>query len=185
MIDLNEFFSMKMPCQVHREWFGFIQFCQAYFITHRVTNPLVVEIGTHANDQRPFYKKYLNATHVGIEIDNKYSEPDILGDSRSPETVIRLTQLLRGRDIDLLFIDALHDYESVKRDYENYGHMTKHIVAFHDIRSWPGVAKYWAELQADLEQHTNYRFMDIGVIGVGEYTDGIGLIVKGEIDVLF
>ena len=175
MINVAQFMAMQMPCQVYVEWFGFIQFCQDYFIGHNVPSPLVVEIGIHANLQRPFYKQFLNATHIGIDIDNKYGEPDILGDSRSKTTLMRLQQLLQSRDIDLLFIDGNHSYEIVKQDYETYGPLTRHIVAFHDTLSWRGVKRFWNEL---LLANPEYEFVNLGATG-GATTYGIGIVIKG------
>jgi predicted O-methyltransferase YrrM len=48
---------------------------------------------------------------------------------------------------DFLFIDGDHTYESVRSDWENYGHLAG-VVAFHDILPRPGygVSDLWREL---------------------------------------
>ncbi len=56
-----------------------------------------------------------------------------------------------GAPYDLVFIDAAHDYQSVRTDWENYGPMVAAggLVVFHDIaeRAHYGVSQLWAELK--------------------------------------
>lgn len=50
----------------------------------------------------------------------------------------------KGGAIDLLFIDAAHDYASVRQDYELWGRWVKPggYIAFHDYApKWPGVVR--------------------------------------------
>lgn len=50
---------------------------------------------------------------------------------------------------DLVFIDANHEYEHVKFDYEYYGKYAAKVIAFHDIaglRDCEGVAQHWNEI---------------------------------------
>lgn len=112
------------------EWKTFLEFADAYFKTRGILNPIVVEIGTMNNAQKPFYQELLNADHIGIDI---VGRPDILGSSQSLATFDGLKKWLGGRPIDLLFIDGDHTYAAVKSDYEIYGPLTRHIIAFHDI----------------------------------------------------
>lgn len=53
---------------------------------------------------------------------------------------------------DVLFIDADHSYEAVRRDWENYSPLvgSRGIVAFHDIVERPGygVSRLWGEIKA-------------------------------------
>jgi len=81
---------------------------------------------------------------------------------------------LKGRKIDLLFIDGDHKYEACKRDYEMYSPLAK-IVAFHDIHTKnkfnDGVPKLWQEIKTD---------SDIEIVKAeGTYGgDGIGIILE-------
>lgn len=54
---------------------------------------------------------------------------------------------------DIIYIDAEHDYDSVKRDIELWRPMAKHIVAGHDYGVFPGVER------AVKEQFANHRTM--------------------------
>lgn len=67
------------------------------------------------------------------------------GDSQEAEAVEFVTQ--RG-PYDVVFIDADHSYEGVKKDWENYGPLGT-VVAFHDIAHDDcGVTRLWSEIKA-------------------------------------
>jgi hypothetical protein len=141
-----DYADFNLPMQGRLEWYAYMDFIRAYFRHHPVVRPIVVEVGIWASWQRPFYEHFINATHIGIDISDKASVPDILGDSHAPETFEKLKTKLNGKLIDLLFIDAAHDYESVRRDYEIYAPLTKGIVALHDIAGSDGPKRLWGEL---------------------------------------
>lgn len=164
------------------EWKFYIEIITAYFRNREIPKPIVVEIGLMHNAQKKFYTEILGAEHIGIDM-NYNSEPDILGDSHKPETLRELEGRLSGRRIDLLFIDGNHAYESVKRDFEIYAPMTKHIIAIHDIEATVNsqVMRYWEELKRDgrfLAISLN-RFNGSPDMKEGRFKDmGIGLVIK-------
>jgi hypothetical protein len=51
-----------------------------------------------------------------------------------------------NQEIGLLFVDGLHDYESVRRDFEHFEKWVSEWVAFHDYAAARGVTKYVDEL---------------------------------------
>ncbi len=75
---------------------------------------------------------------------------------------------------DMVFIDAAHDYNSVRADWENYGSMVEPggLVVFHDIAPRPdyGVAQLWAEIKPGrqtVEIHAGVAaYCGIGVVFV-------------------
>ena len=77
----------------------------------------------------------------------------IHGDSNSPKTVGNLYNLTKGEEIDILFIDALHSYESVLTDWLVYSPRVKKggVVAFHDCEKRYPNSKGVAEFIDDLE----------------------------------
>jgi len=181
MKNANGYLGQSTP-----EWRIFLEFADAYFKARKILNPVVVEIGTLNNAQKPFWNALLNADHIGIDISG---HPDILGRSQSLTVFNRLKEWLRGRPIDLLFIDGDHRYASVKSDYEIYGSMTKHIIAFHDINHpfSPQIPeetmRFWKEIIIT-DKHNihltiqNYNLKKIGITAGRQM--GIGLIIKGE-----
>jgi cephalosporin hydroxylase len=77
-------------------------------------------------------------------------------DSQIDETRDEVARLIGDRPIDMLFIDADHRYEGVKRDYELYSPLVRDggLIAFHDIRpntqdAATQVFRFWDELKAD------------------------------------
>jgi len=191
----NEIMNSLKPTSLQQEpseWRMFLEIIDTYFKNRGITYPLVVEIGLYNNLQKRFYESLFNTEHIGIDINWQpdANAPDILGDSHSVETVEKLKILITGRMIDVLFIDGNHSYESVKRDYELYAPLTRHIIALHDIHTtklYPrdsiGVIEFWQEL---IRTNTRDTMIEIrhhnpkegrGVFNPGRQM-GIGLIIK-------
>ncbi len=164
------------------EWLGFMEFVSAYFENRGIIKPLVVEIGVYCGAAREFYEQLLGAEYIGIDINPK-SPCDIIGDSADPRTIATLKTILRGRKIDLLFIDGDHGYEAVKRDYELYAPQAKHLVVLHDIIARRDgaltsieVCRFWTEL---LATENTIVFKGRGWCTPGRQTPiGIGIILK-------
>ena len=78
----------------------------------------------------------------------------IRADSHLPSTLAQFEQILRGRAVDLMFIDGDHTYEGVKKDFEMYSPFVRNggVVAFHDILKEQGEAdcevnRFWNEIK--------------------------------------
>lgn len=170
-----------MPCQNIYEWPWFLRFCEAYFQERGIMNPIVVELGLDHNQQKPFYEQLLGATHIGIDNNPEVPGTDILGDTHEPSTLDRLKTLLNGRPIDLLYIDADHSYEAVKRDYEIYSPLCPHLIALHDVVVVPSVRKFWEELTGEMTRSTEKLFVTFSnrqaVWAPPRITTGIGVVV--------
>ena len=172
-----------MPSQAILTWRLFLELCELYLAKWEIENPVVVELGVRTNHQKRFYEELLNAEHIGIDISNTLYEPDILGDTRDPQTLKELCEILDGRRIDILFIDADHTYEATKSDFEMYSPFCDGIVAFDDIhlsrhkkgnRFNHGVYKLWDELKR-AEEYKNVLFLSTHQ---RRESDGIGMIIK-------
>lgn len=90
----------------------------------------------------PVYKKFIRPGQR-IEL--------LRANSHEDSTVNMVKEILNGRKIDCLFIDADHTYEGVKRDFEVYSTFveTGGLIIFHDILPHTnpiyGVEKFWRE----------------------------------------
>jgi cephalosporin hydroxylase len=99
------------------------------------------------------------------QFENVYS---IMGDSTSQESINQVSTLLRGTEIDFLFIDGNHDYEPTKSDYQSYGKFVRSggFIGFHDINHHEhqeGCGKFWRELQGD-KWETSWHWAGIGIL---------------------
>ncbi len=171
----------KEPRQRFYTWQKFLQICDTYLKEHEITCPIVVELGVMRNRQKKFYEQLFEAKHIGIDISNKKGEPDILGDLHCQKTLEKLKERLKGRRIDILFIDACHSYEAVKKDFEIYSPLCNGIIVLDDInlgryrrKKGHGVWKFWDEIKLE-EKYDNYLFLSIT-----QYRDtsGLGMIIK-------
>ena len=154
-LELFEKLREERPSQQVPEWRTFLEICEVYLKRNNIKNPVVVELGTYFDRQKRFYQQLLNADHIGIDIGSKRSIPDICGDTHDLETLKKLKKRLANRPINILFIDADHSYESVKKDYEIYAPLCTDIIALHDIELYrcesrrdKEVWKFWDELKA-------------------------------------
>ena len=164
------------PGQWPKEWQLFLEFCETYFRNRHIEKPTVVELGVCSNNQKPHYERFLGARHIGIDGSTKFSTPEIIGNTHDPTTLEKLKTALNGKSINLLFIDAAHDYKDVKMDYEMYGPLTENIIAFHDIMTeqfW--VRKFWNEL---VKNNREYIKMFFYKWSFRKYQYGIGLLIK-------
>jgi len=101
----------------------------------------------------------------------------VRGDSHNPQTHDRVKKLLRGRGVDLLFIDGDHSHEGVQSDYRLYGPLVRPsgIIAFHDIVPAPyesgvGVPMFWQELKKHAPVHEIVEDWNQGGFGIGWFT---------------
>lgn len=139
----------------------------------------VLEIGTSAGQT---LRLFAHAGQIGVKVRSidispmadtirdellakKFNVAQFIGDSRDPESIAWAR--LHG-PFDLIFIDANHDYDAVKADWENYRDLGR-IVAFHDIaHEEHGVKDLWREITADSRYVTRqcvlYNLMGIGLV---------------------
>ncbi len=180
-MNLERFNKLMMekgsPAQNPSEWRMFLEVCEMYLKKHKIKNPIVVELGIKRNRQKKFYEQFLGAEHIGIDISKKQSNPDIQGNTHDSKTLIKLKSMLEGKAINILFIDALHLYEDVKKDYEMYSPLCSDIIVLHDIKLMEReVWKFWSELIA--KECKDLLFLTIYQCAGLERQAGIGMIIK-------
>lgn len=178
-MNINTFEGLSNPWQNPSEWFLFLNFVESYFLRRNLVNPVVVELGVFENKQKPFYTA-LGARHIGIDNSVDLAFPDILGDTSDPSTVSKLLAMLGGGGIDVLFVDACHQYEAVKKDYETYSPLVTGMIALHDVFNHKyGVEKFWNDL---IHTHTGMEGNTFVTIHAKEgfANHGIGIVVRQE-----
>lgn len=96
--------------------------------------------------------------HGGGRVPDSLPDRHIDADSHDPHTLGEIKDILSGRAIDFLFIDADHSYAGVKSDWLMYSPLVRKggIVAFHDIlfhapSANVDVKTLWDELKVDHE----------------------------------
>lgn len=176
----KELQKLPAPNQIYGEWKTYLKVLHWFFEQRNIVNPVIVEIGTQAGRQKEHYEKFFDAVHIGIDKSDKWSKPDILGDSHDPETLAKLKERLGTQDVNVVFIDANHEYEDVKRDYETYGPLAQDIIAFHDISGVKSVKKLWAEIIEKEKGNSDLEFLEIGDLKKGWCELGIGIIKKQQ-----
>ena len=96
----------------------------------------------------------------------------IRADSHRQETLSRVSKLLNGRKLDLLFIDGDHTYAGVRADFEMYSPLVRPggIVAFHDIAVQPlpnEVVRLWDEIKPGHRHKEILHSTARGAMGIG------------------
>ena len=100
----------------------------------------------------------------------------VRADSHDTGTLRAVAALLRGRQVDLLFIDGDHTREGVRKDLELYSRFVRPggWIAFHDIVPGPyefvgGVPELWVELRAERETREFVADWGQGGLGIGAF----------------
>jgi len=165
------------PSQHSGEWRTFLQLCESYLKKHEIKCPIVVELGLFANTQKKFYEQFFGAKHIGIDRKARRCVPDIQGNTHDSRTLEILKEKLAEKAINILYIDASHTYESVKKDFEMYSSLCNDIIALHDINLGRRqknrnrqVWKFWDELRKG--GYEDFSFISI------EQREGTGVMMK-------
>jgi predicted O-methyltransferase YrrM len=102
----------------------------------------------------------------------------VRGNSHETASRDRVLDLLGGRPLDFILIDADHSYAGVRRDFELYYPLLADdgLLAMHDVMDNPhdptiDVHRFWTELQASLETReiaTSRRRFGLGLVPAGQ-----------------
>lgn len=155
------------------EWLIFTQVCEIYLKSHKIKNPVIVEIGMEERSQAEFYKQIFGADYSGVN---------------QPKDMKWLKEKLDGKIIDILSISG-GGYKEVKANFDVYSPLCGGIITIHDIEScrykkrqaaesW----KLWDELKLKTirgaEKYENFLFLSIYKKRIRGNQRGIGVIIK-------
>lgn len=153
-----------------------------YDYAKKIGPKVIVEIGIKEGGNLKILSTLLDSTGLIVGIDKREDLPwkmddavcevaHIIGYSQAPEVVMKLVGQLKGRAIDILFIDGDHSYEGMIGDFNTYGPLvrTGGIIAVHDIFYLEGVARAWEDIPGDDWYESPRNRSSIG----------IGFIIKG------
>lgn len=147
---LNQIFSRMREKSFHNHYH--LLFDLRSFINKETVNYL--EIGVYAGGSSSLMMSHPKKTNVyavdlGKPISpevvkqniDMFSSPEnqfqfIIGDSHSPETISKVTNMVK--DIDILFIDGDHSYQGVLDDFSNFEKMVLPggYIVFDDYMDW-------------------------------------------------
>jgi len=164
---------------------NFIFFLKHYEKKKRKKIRNFLEIGFNAGKLNTILNKFFNFEQI-VAIDNfsaDTSSTDLMANLRRKNLVLicgnsdkkeTLQTIKKFQPFDLIFVDASHEYEDVKKDLNNYYKMLSvhGILAAHDIHSleYPGVNKAWNEFK----HQNNFIFKEI-VYNKYYFVCGVGL----------
>lgn len=143
-------------------------------------NSKVLEIGTAKGGLYQFFRNIMGWDVFVIDIEPAKAchlkDHYFKGRSDAPQSV---KWAKRKGPFRMIFIDADHSYNAVKKDYELYGDIGK-IIAFHDVcglRDCEGAKKFFDELVEASDDGKNYQCGK--AVAQDEKTRaGIGWVIK-------
>jgi predicted O-methyltransferase YrrM len=142
------------------------------FLIENTESVNFLEIGAAAGGNTFIFNKYLNIVSTCIVDDNKHPKhglrsvilkdikyDEFIGNSQSKEAV----EYVRNKGIlfDIIFIDADHSYDGVKKDTINYLPFLKPsgYMIFHDTvtSNCPGIIKWIKELTNEINNDLKFK----------------------------
>jgi len=196
-------FSQKVfgITQIRKEIIPFLQ-----FVDEQVAPKQICEIGTQSCGNMFLFSRAFRAIEHLIGVDlvvqnwprmKYFSRPGVSitavnGSSYSPATIARVTNRLKGRKLDFLFIDGDHRYDGVKRDFLGYAPLVRNggIIAFHDICPDDGtgsgayagdVPLFWQRVKKHFKSHQFVKNEQQHGCGIGAIEYDANVSVSGTL----
>lgn len=153
---------------------------------------ITIELGIFSGGTTYLLSRVTSELTIGVDISPHYnnslpiSNISIFGGNTHDDTTYNVvSNKLNGRKCDLLFIDAEHNYDSVKKDFEIWKTLVRPggWIVFHDIDpdhvndNICQVSQFWKELEGDkIEFIATDTHREIGYGGIPIHYGGIGIL---------
>ena len=142
-------------------------------IVDEINPAIIIEIGSSPGSSLRFWceiaSKNNNNMIISVDLNNdrewcltreKSNLHIVTGDSTHINTINEVETILNGRKADFLFIDGNHEYDYVKRDFENYSKFVRNggIVGFDDFGNGDP-QKFFLEIQGAKQRIHRYGYL--------------------------
>ena len=147
-----------------------------YKVCENINPEIIVEIGIRRGGTLRVLSSMLNSEGIVINIDMQddivWDQMDypcnafrINGSSFDKNIVTKLKKCLKGKKIDVLFIDGEHSYENVMQDYKIFSNLVRSggIIAVHDIYYLDEVARAWKDIPSEHKYESIWNQSSIGI----------------------
>ena len=141
-------------------------------IVDEINPTIIIEIGSSPGSALRFWceivSKNKNNMIISVDLNNdrdwcftreKANLHVVTGDSTHANTISEVETILNGRKADFLFIDGNHEYEYVKKDFENYSKFVRNggIVGFDDLGNGDP-QRFFLEIQGTKQRMHRYGY---------------------------
>jgi predicted O-methyltransferase YrrM len=160
-----------LPQLINKKIKNYLEIGSYIGVSFRILNEIFSPDVCYSIDPNIPHRVFPKPRDVFIKLNNKYLDKTTLLDAywvRGGDPTIDSSYFLQlGIKFDLIFIDGMHTYESVKSDFFEAIKILSPdgLILLHDIYSWPEIGRFANEIASDNRYIVNYCPEDIAIDG--------------------